>query len=145
MSNVFIAGYAGWPVYDTFHIVSLSGWSVYDPNPLRSNPNPKKPVSGSCRVRRLGQTLTPLPQTNIRLRFLVVGMTEWVTKNWNCVLLINRNEFCKFQKWGIKKGLRRYLVTVFFSLFYVSKINFLFLRLKNLFNNSKWTENKNCS
>ena len=60
MSNVSIAGYAGWPIYDTFHIVSLSGWPVYDPNPLRSNPNPKKPVSGSCRVRGLGQTLTPM-------------------------------------------------------------------------------------
>ena len=32
----------------------------------------------------------------------------------------------------------------FFSLFSVFKNNFLFLRLKNLFGNSKWTENKNC-
>ena len=60
MSNVSIAGYAGWPAYDTFLIMSLSGWPVYDPNPLRPNPNPKKPVSGSCRVRGLGWTLTPL-------------------------------------------------------------------------------------
>ena len=60
MSNVSIAGYAGWPTYDTFLIVLLSGQPVYDPNPLRSNPNPKKPVSGSCRVRGLGRTLTPL-------------------------------------------------------------------------------------
>ena len=30
------------------------------PNPLRSNPNPKKLVLGSCRVRGLGRTLTPL-------------------------------------------------------------------------------------
>ena len=29
-------------------------------NPLRPNPNPKKPVSGLCRVRGLGRTLTPL-------------------------------------------------------------------------------------
>ena len=57
---MFIAGYAGWPDYDTFFIVSFSGQPVYDPNPLRSNPNPKKPVSGSCRVHGLGQTLTPL-------------------------------------------------------------------------------------
>ena len=33
----------------------------------------------------------------------------------------------------------------FFPLFYVSKNNFLFLRLKNLFGNIKWTKNKNCS
>ena len=32
----------------------------------------------------------------------------------------------------------------FFPLFFVSKNNFLFLRLKNLFDNPKWTENKNC-
>ena len=47
MLNVSIAGYAGWPAYDTFLIVSLSGRPVYDPNPLRPNPNPKKPVSCS--------------------------------------------------------------------------------------------------
>ena len=60
MSNVSIAGYAGWPAYDTFLIVLLSGRPVYDLNPLRPNPNSKKPVSGSCRVRGLGWTLTPL-------------------------------------------------------------------------------------
>ena len=32
----------------------------------------------------------------------------------------------------------------FFPLFFVSKNKFLFLRLKNLFDNPKWTENKNC-
>ena len=32
----------------------------------------------------------------------------------------------------------------FFPLFSVFKNNFLFLRLKNLFGNSKWAENKNC-
>ena len=32
----------------------------------------------------------------------------------------------------------------FFPLFSVFKNNFLFLRLKNLFGNSKWVENKNC-
>ena len=42
-----IASYVGWPTYDTFFIVFLSGWSVYDPNSLRSNPNPQKPVSCS--------------------------------------------------------------------------------------------------
>ena len=31
-----------------------------------------------------------------------------------------------------------------FPLFFVSKNNFLFLILKNLFSNSKWEENKNC-
>ena len=60
MSNVSIAGYVGWPACDTFLIVLLSGRPVYDPNPLRPNPNPKKPVLGSCRVRGLGRTLTPL-------------------------------------------------------------------------------------
>ena len=62
MSNVSIAGYAGWPTYDTFLIVSLTDRPVYDPNLLRSNPNPKKPVSGSCRVHGLGRTLTPLSE-----------------------------------------------------------------------------------
>ena len=61
-----IAGYAGWPAYDTFLIVLLSGRPVYDPNPLRPNPNPEKPVSGSCRVRGLGRTLTPLVVTHGR-------------------------------------------------------------------------------
>ena len=60
MSNVSIAGYAGWSDYDTFLIVSLSGQPVYDPNPLKSNPNSKKSVSGSCHVHGLGWTLTPL-------------------------------------------------------------------------------------
>ena len=60
MSNVSIAGYAGWPAYDTFLIVSLSSRPIYDPNPLRPNPNPKKPVLSSCRVHGLGRTLTPL-------------------------------------------------------------------------------------
>ena len=32
----------------------------------------------------------------------------------------------------------------FFPLFFVFKNNFLFLKLKNLFSNSKWVENKNC-
>ena len=60
MSNVSIAGYAGWPAYDTYLIVSLLGQPIYDPNPLRPNPNPEKHMLGSCRVHGLGQTLTPL-------------------------------------------------------------------------------------
>ena len=48
-----------------FLIVSFSGRPVYDPNPLRPNPNPKKPVSGSCRVRELGRTLTPLVKLEV--------------------------------------------------------------------------------
>ena len=59
---MFIVGYAGWPAYYTFLIVSLSGRSIYDPNSLRPNPNPKKHMSGSCRVHGLGRTLTPLCQ-----------------------------------------------------------------------------------
>ena len=31
----------------------------------------------------------------------------------------------------------------FFPLFFISKNNFLFLKLRNLFGNPKWTENKN--
>ena len=57
MSNVSTAG---WPTYDVFLIVSLSSQPVYDPNPLRPNPNSQKPMSGSCRVHGLGQTLTAL-------------------------------------------------------------------------------------
>ena len=55
-----IVGYTGWPAYDTFFIVLLSGRPIYNPNPLSLNPNSEKPVSGSCRVRELGWTLTPL-------------------------------------------------------------------------------------
>ena len=44
MSNVSIAGHAGWPAYNLFLIVLLLGQLVYDPNPLRPNPNPQKPV-----------------------------------------------------------------------------------------------------
>ena len=55
-----IAGCTGWPNNDTFFIMSLLGWPIYDPNPLSSNPNPQKPVSGLCRVCKLGWTLTPL-------------------------------------------------------------------------------------
>jgi len=63
MSNVSIAGYVSWPVYDMFLIILLSGRPVYDPNSLRSNPNQKKPMSCLCRVRGLGRTLTPLLDT----------------------------------------------------------------------------------
>ena len=55
-----IAGFAGWLAYDMFLIVSLLGRPIYDPNPLRHNPNPKKPVLVSYRVRELGWTLTSL-------------------------------------------------------------------------------------
>ena len=40
---------------------------------------------------------------------------------------------------------RERLVTVFFPYFLFSNFFFIFLRLKNLFGNPKWTENKNCS
>ena len=66
-----IAGYASWLAYDTFLIVSLSGRPIYDPNPLRSNPNPKKPVLGSCYVRGLGRTLTPLSMISRTLALLI--------------------------------------------------------------------------
>ena len=55
-----IAGYVGWPAYDKFLIVSLSSQPIYDLNSLRPNPNPQKPMSGSCHIHKLGWTLTPL-------------------------------------------------------------------------------------
>ena len=60
MSIVSIASHVSWSTYDTFFIVLLSGRPVYDQNPLRPNPNLQKLVSCSCRIRGLGQTLTPL-------------------------------------------------------------------------------------
>ena len=80
-----IVGYVGSPAYDTFLIVSLSSQPVYEPNPLRPNPNPKKPMLGSCRVRRLGQTLTPL---DTRLTYgiywflLITNITFKITNNY---------------------------------------------------------------
>ena len=38
----------------------FSGQPVYDPNLLRPNTNPKKPVSSLCCVRGLGRALTAL-------------------------------------------------------------------------------------
>ena len=56
------------------------------------------------------------------------------------------NSFCfLFSKtcfWKEKKNL--VFFNCFLALFSVSKNNFLFLRLKNLFGNPKWIENKNC-
>ena len=51
--------------------------------------------------------------------------------------------------WEMKKTVKiifdnHFFGNYFFSLFSVFKNNFLFLRLKNLFGNSKWAENKNC-
>ena len=43
-----------------FLFVSRLGQPVYDLNLLRPNPNPQKPVSGSCHVRELGRILTPV-------------------------------------------------------------------------------------
>ena len=37
---------AGWPSYDSFFIVLLSGQPVYDPHLLRPNPNSQKLVLG---------------------------------------------------------------------------------------------------
>ena len=45
----------------------------------------------------------------------------------------------------IEKKFKGMFDNYFFPLFSVSKNNFLFLRLKNLFGNPKWTKNKNCS
>ena len=42
-----IVGYAGWPTYDMFLIVSFSSCPVYNPNLLRHNLNPQKLVSGT--------------------------------------------------------------------------------------------------
>ena len=57
------------------------------------------------------------------------------------------NSFCfLFSKtcfWKEKKNL--VFFNCFLALSSISKNNFLFLRLKNLFGNPKWIENKNCS
>ena len=44
--------------------------------------------------------------------------------------------------WRETKGMFGNCIFLLFSVF---KNNFLFLRLKNLFGNPKWIENKNCS
>ena len=43
-----------------------------------------------------------------------------------------------------KKEIKGMFGNYVFSLFFVFKNNFLFLKLKNLFDNLKWIENKNC-
>ena len=43
-----------------FGLTHLWPKPIYDPNPLRPNPNLKKPMSGSCRIHGLGRRLTPL-------------------------------------------------------------------------------------
>ena len=75
-----IAGYAGWLAYDTFLIVSFTGRPIYDPNPLKPNPNPKKPVLSSCHVRGLGRTLTPLKKSVIII-VLKGSFDTWV-ESW---------------------------------------------------------------
>ena len=51
------------PLMTCFLSYRFSGRPVHDLNSLRPNPNPQKPVSGSCRVCVLGRTLTPLINT----------------------------------------------------------------------------------
>ena len=46
---------------------------------------------------------------------------------------------------NLKTQLQGMFSNCFFSLFSVSKNNFLFLKIENLFGNPKWTENKNYS
>ena len=58
--------------------MSLSGRPVYDPNPLRPNPNPKKPVSGSCRVHGLGRTLTPLAFGEFQEYYIFVELCYFI-------------------------------------------------------------------
>ena len=43
-----------------------------------------------------------------------------------------------------KKKTKGMFGNCFFPLFSIFKNNFLFLKLKDLFGNSKWIENKNC-
>ena len=97
-----IAGYASWPAYDTFLIVSLSGQPIYDPNPLRLNPNPKKPVSGSCRVHGLDRTLTLL---------LWCIFLHWLKRKRKWWLRVVKGGLCDNQiKKKEKKNLRVHLV-----------------------------------
>ena len=77
-----IAGYTSWPTYDTVFIVSLSSWSVYDPNPLRPNPDPQKPVLSLCHVCGLGRILTPLYLTlHLYVSLLSLPNPRPVTQN----------------------------------------------------------------
>ena len=100
MSNVFIVGYAGWSAYDTFLIVSLSSRPVYDSNPLRLNPNPKKRVSGSCRVCELGRTLTPLVKrelVSLCIVYLLCILALYFTHLFNHmhICLVQHVKICK--------------------------------------------------
>ena len=103
MSNVSIAGYAGWLAYDMFLIVSLSDRPVYDPNPLRPNPNPKKPMSGSCRVCGLGRILTPLKKTHNFNEFIYYDNC-FISYN-NMILIITAVWNIKDQIWYTKQTL----------------------------------------
>ena len=58
----------------------------------------------------------------------------WMRTRWELEL----------QSLQLKKKSKGMFGNYFFLLFFVFKNNFLFLRLKNLFGNPKWTENKNC-
>ena len=55
-------------------------------------------------------------------------------------------QFLRTKIWDFKriKKSKSMFGNCFFPLFSVFKNNFLFLKLKNLFGNSKWAENKNC-
>ena len=103
------ASYAGWSAYDTFLIMSLLGRPVYDPNPLRSNPNPKKSVSGSCHVRKLDWTLTALITT-----YLIVRQIFFTIENKN-----QEYKFLDGLHWLEIYGANKQLFSfLFFILFY---------------------------
>ena len=76
---------------------------------------------------------------------VIIFSREWIILQK--IFFIKLSNFPMFSsnfKLVKKQSFSLCLVTVFFPLFSIFKNNFLFLRLKNLFDNSKRAENKNC-
>ena len=63
----------------------------------------------------------------------------------SCMNAMTKNMEKRKTKENKNKETRDMFGNSFFPYFFFFKNNFLFLRLKNLFDNLKWTENKNCS
>ena len=127
-----IVSYAGWPAYDTFLIVSLSGRPVYDPNLLRPNPNPKKPVSGSCRVRGLSRTLTPLLCDMFSLSFIIKIVYNPFTRNEVLTLSSFLFSFLFLVNWIDKHKKKNYKVMALPTINGTQSIK------PDLFNNTIW-------
>ena len=64
--------------------------------------------------------------------------------NFTPLCQILKMVWAKFRYNFFLKNIKGILGNCFFLLFKKKKKNFLFLILKNLFGNPKWTKNKNC-